>query len=129
MSDKIYRLDLWRYGEFKIKMFEVVKKTAKTVTIREAHDPGDGFKNAYSEYRFNLKSADYIFYDTMKEAKHAAENAICNRVAYHLERAEELKARLQEVCKHKAINGPLLGNKCVRCDFEVPNPEEYCHGG
>ena len=129
MIDTIYRLSLWRYGDFKIEGFEVVKKTKKTVIIKVYHNVGDGFREAYCETRYNLKSKEYVFYDTLKEAKHSAENVIANRLAYYNTRVDEIRARLQEVCKHKAITGPSLGNKCVRCDFRVLNPEEYTSGG
>lgn len=129
MGDKIYRLNLWRLGNFKIDILEVVKRTDKTVVVRIYHDVGDGFQDAFCENRYALKSNEYTFYDTLKKAKHVATNVIANRLAYYNERAEELQKRLQEVCEHKEITGPLCGNKCVRCDFQVSNPEEYTSGG
>lgn len=128
MIDVIYRLSLWRYGDYKIEGFEVVKKTKNTVIIKVYHHDG-GFEGAYCETRYSLKSKEYVFYDTLKEAKHSAENVIVNRLAYYNTRVDELRGRLQDVCKHKAITSPSLGNKCVRCDFQVPNPEEYTSGG
>jgi len=119
VSDIVYRLDLWPLGDFKIEKFEVVKKTKKTVTI----------KGSYCEKRYNLKSGDYEFFSTLEKAKLATANIISNRLAYHSERSNELRRRLQEVCQHREINSPFLGSKCTRCDFQVPNPEEYSNGG
>lgn len=129
MSEKIYRLNLWRHGTYKIQIFEVVKRTKKTVTIRQYHEVGDGFRDAHSNYRYALRSQDYAFFDTMKNAKRASENLIVNRIACLNERIGELRERLVHVCRHHEITGPMQGNKCTRCDFPVPNPEDYQNGG
>lgn len=127
MSDTIYRLDLWRFGEFPIKAFEVVSRTPKTVVVKIYHS--DNKKDGYCENRYYLFSGDYAFFDTLGEVNLAAENVIVNRLRYEEERVETLRARLQEVCQHKAITSPAIGGRCVRCDFEVLNPEDYCDGG
>ena len=124
MTDKIYRLDLWRFGIFKIQAFEVMKRTKKTVILKMYHAPGRKSDGHY-ESRYSLVSKDQAFYDTEKEAKLAAENVIVNRMAYYNERVDELLVRLQEVCSHKAID---CNGKCTRCKFRVPNPDDYCNG-
>ena len=84
MADKIYRLDLWRFGDFKVRCFDVVKRTETTVVIKLLNAPGrksDGFY----ESRYSLKSKDHAFYDTEQAANLAAENIIVNRIAYYNE--------------------------------------------
>ena len=80
MADKIYRLDLWRFGDFKVQCFDVVKRTEKTVVIKLLNAPGRK-SDGYYESRYCLKSKDHAVYDTEKAAKHAAEHIIVNRIA------------------------------------------------
>lgn len=125
--DKIYRLNLWRFGNFKVKEFEVIKKTEKTVVIRMYHnDEDDG---GFSDSRYTLRSREYAFFDNLEDANRAAENVITERLRYEETRVQELRERLQEVCRHRTITSPMNGGKCIRCDFKVPNPEDYCNGG
>ncbi len=126
MSDKIFRLKMWRFGAFETEEFEVVKRTSKTVVIRIYHEVGDGFRDRFCDTRYNLVSNDYAFYNTKKEVNLAAENVIVNRITYYHERANELLERLKEVCSHRAIDNK---GRCTRCTFRVLNPDDYCNGG
>lgn len=126
MSDVIYRIELWRFGNFPIEAFEVAKRTSKTVVVKMYNNP-NRMSDGYREWRYHLKSGDYIFFDTLKEAKHATENIVANRMQVSIARTAELRKRLQEVCKHKNIDMP--SERCCRCDYRVPNPEDYCDGG
>ena len=116
------------FGKFPIETFEVVSRTPKTVVVKVLYEP-DSPSDGHSENRYNLRSGDYIFLDTLEKAKLAASNVIANRMQIAISRTAELRERLQEVCDHRAITGPAKGERCIRCDFEVPNPEEYCDGG
>lgn len=127
MSNTIYRLNLWRFGSFKIKEFEVVKKTSRTVVVKMFDS--DGMAGGYYESRYALVSRNYLFFDNLEDANRAAENVITERLRYEESRVDELRIRLQEVCRHKAITSPIKGGRCVRCDFAVPNPEDYTSGG
>lgn len=127
MTDLIYRLDLWRFGNFSIETFEVVSRTPQTVVIRVYNNPdrpSEGCRNN----RYKLRSQDYVFLDTLEKANVAAANVVANRMQASISRTAELRERLQEVCEHKAITGPSDG-RCIRCNFKVPNPEEYRDGG
>ena len=126
MAEVTYRIDLWRFGNYPIKAFEVVSQTPKTVVIRVYYksESSEGFCDS----RYSLRSKDYAFFDTQEKAEHATENLVVNRMRESIARTDELRERLQEVCKHKAITGPSDG-RCIRCNFKVPNPEEYCDGG
>ena len=123
MSSFIYRVKTYRFGLYPIKKLEVVKKTEKTVTVKEFGWGGKGCENRHA-----LVSQNYQFFDTLKKAELATENLVANRMRESIARTDELRERLQEVCKHKAITGPSDG-RCIRCNFKVPNPEEYCDGG
>jgi len=125
MTDTIYRVKIRRYHLCPIEKLEVVRRTAKTVTVilKDFWHKG---KNC--ESRYSLESQDYLFFDTLKEAENVAENIITNRMQESITETEELRERLQEICKHVAINSPSDG-RCCRCDFRVTNPEDYCNGG
>jgi len=125
-SDKIYRVNLWRFGTFGIDTFDVVKRTAKSVKIKVVDIDRFGDHSYTTTHR--LSSRDYAFFDTMEDAERAAENVITLRLRYEEDRVEKLRTRLQEVCRHKAITGPSDG-RCVRCNFKVPNPDDYRSGG
>jgi len=123
MPEFIYRIKTWRFGLYPIEKLEVVKKTEKTVVVKIKNAWGQG---ETSEDRYALESRDYQFFDTLKEAEHVAENLVANRMQESITRADKLRERLQEICKHKAIN---IGGKCIRCDFRVSNPQDYTNGG
>lgn len=125
MTDDIYRLDLWRFGDFKIQTFEVVKRTEKTIVVKMYHAPGRK-SDGYYKSRYSIISKDHAFYDTEKEANFAAENVIVNRMEYYRGQADRLLERLKEVCSHKAID---VKGKCIRCDIYVANPDDYSNGG
>lgn len=124
MTDFIYRVKVRSYSLCPIEKLEVVKRTAKQVTVIIEDF---WIKGESTESRYSLESLDYQFFDTLKEAENVAENIISHRMQESITKTESLRERLQEICKHKGINN---SGKCIRCDFRVPNPEEYLgYGG
>ena len=120
MAEMIYCVCLRKFGTYKIQELEVFKRTEKTVTVQMNYDS--------KPCRYFLDSVDRAFFDTMAEAVNKAIEKITDRLKYHDEWVNKLTVRFQELCEHKAITGPSDG-RCVRCNFKVPNPEDYCDGG
>lgn len=120
MVDFVYSVCMNKFGVYEIEKHEVFNRTEKTVTVKMDWDS--------KPCRYFLDSVDRSFFDTMEKAVAEATEKITDRLKYHEEWIKRLTDRFQELCEHKAITGPSDG-RCVRCNFKVPNPDDYCNGG
>ena len=126
---KTHRLNLWRFGNYKIDTFDVVKQTAKTVTVRTPYDVGEGFAQTFRDDKYNLLSQDYAFFDTLEKAERVAVRLVSARIEHYEAEVKMLKRRLQEVCPHIAITNPQRDSRCTKCNLAVTNPNDYTAGG